>query len=145
MDEGSVSIAMDVRKEWRKAKFYTKPNLHIANPLQLHSITRKWVDTFIAGEEKVGWELIAKPIVQRIRVVEEKDIGPSRISDIGGLWHPYMLAEHFLISSDHPFAREDQDLYMIWAPMRIEWKPITIEVPDEVIEEGRLPKGWEVV
>ena len=138
-----------VRLQVRKAKFYTSPNLHTSNPFALHNQTRKWVDKFVEGEEKHGWHLIGKPFVQRITVVEESGIGPSLVSDIGGLWHPYMLKKHFIIPSAHPYARPDQDLYMIWAQMWQEWKPVTQEVPDDILEDiidrDKLPKGWEVV
>ncbi len=134
-----------IRTEIRKAKFYTTPNLHITNPLKLQAMTLKWVDKFIANEEKVGWELLDKPLVKRVQVVNEKDIGPSRISDIGGLWHPYMIEAFNIMSAEHPFIHPGKDLYMIWAPMKMPHVPHIIEISDEIIKEGKLPKGLEIL
>jgi len=134
-----------IRFEVRKAKFYTTPDLHKTNLLKLQSMTLKWVDKFIAGEGKVGWELVGKPLVRRINIVDEHDIGPSRVSDIGGLWHPYMMTQFNIISSDHPFVHPGKDLYMIWAPMKMPCIPHIIEIADEIIREGKLPKGLKIL
>ena len=141
---GNIPTDDSPRREVRKAKFYTTPNLNKTNPLKLDSITRDWVRKFIEGEEKHGWKLESKPFVHKIEAVPEKNLGPSRVRDYGGLWHPYMVEKHFIISAEHPFARQDKDLYMIWAPMVKKWEPIVLDIPDEVVEKG-LPKGWAAV
>jgi len=109
-------------------------------PLAIYSKARALSQKFISEQAKQGWELVGKPDVRKIRLVDEASLPGSRFVATGGIWHPNQLWKQSILPREHPLAQtvaEDQDLYIVWFPfqMRDDGKPVRIEVRDEVAEK----------
>ena len=110
---------------------------------------------FMAEQRKMGWQFFGKPILKKIRFVDElslPDKGHGVRGGVGGVWHPKQLFEEAIMPDQHPLAQTveaGEDLYIVWLPvgMRDDGKRVTLEVKDSVIgellAEGKL-QGVEI-
>lgn len=123
-------IGDTVERRWRKAIYYMSPT---ATPFAVQAQAEKMVRKFATVQESLGWQPYGKPVVAKMTVADERNIG-------GKVWHPYMMKKHFLISREHPLVKPDRDLYIIWLPCKRRPKVITLDVPDEIVP-GLIEKG----
>ena len=105
---------------------------------------------FMVEQRKMGWQYFGKPILKKIRFVDElslPDKGYGVTGGTGGVWHPKQLFEEAIMPDQHPLSQtveNGEDLYIVWllVGMNDDGKRITMEVKDKVVAdllaEGKL-------
>ena len=94
----------------------------------------------IEEQERMGWQLIAKPIIGKMRIVEEQELPGSRFTPRGGIWHPFQLFRQHVIPSAHPLVRPESDIYVIWLPMAKKHEVVRLEISDDLLRR-RIAEG----